>query len=598
MAVTIENPEIRIVDDLKKRNQNNMDVIASEWYGNSFSYKEIFKMFDDYKKAFIELDGLNRSPITISSISTIASINSFYGAIDADKIINAVNPGFLSMYPAKYTTDLGSKTAVIYDAFLNKNLIKKLHEVGVKNIIITSITDYMNENVKKIAMEKGIIRGDDFLDEYIKSGNELPKGMEFIRMSEFARMGSEIKKDIKFPYKKDQIAAYFLTGGTTSKIPKGVKLYCDGFTKMAKIYDKMWWSFKTGDRQLVFIPLFYATGAVHAVYAGLVNGMTLCFQPKYDKLTFANDLIEKHANIALATPSHVSILNESNLKDNELDFVKYVYVGGEAVMPAQMKTFREIAKRLGIGKVINGYGMTETGGMTGVSAENPNCKEDVKVYPIPGVKYRIVDVDTGKTLSDNQRGILHVSSPCKSAGYLEEERNTNLFTTDNWINTGDIAMKYSNGGYRVFGRASDFFINDNKRYYMFDIEEKVLEHPGISEAEVIKFKINEQEYPAIVVVLNEEWEDKKLEVLNYINNIDLESMKYILGTKFISRFKTNPITGKRDQLALLEDKYGYYRKNKNSYLQTDIKDEISIYPVLPSEIVITDSEGLVHTYKK
>lgn len=55
---TIENPRLRVVEDLKIRNQQNMKVIAGEYFGSKFTYAETFKMFEDFKKALIYVDGL------------------------------------------------------------------------------------------------------------------------------------------------------------------------------------------------------------------------------------------------------------------------------------------------------------------------------------------------------------------------------------------------------------------------------------------------------------------------------------------------------------------------------------------------------------
>ena len=78
--LSISNPKRRIVEDLKIRNKENMKGIAGEYFGNKFTYSQTFKMFEDYKKAFIAIDGLNEDTITISAPSTIASVNAFYGA--------------------------------------------------------------------------------------------------------------------------------------------------------------------------------------------------------------------------------------------------------------------------------------------------------------------------------------------------------------------------------------------------------------------------------------------------------------------------------------------------------------------------------------
>ncbi len=276
----IRNPKRRIVEDLKIRNKDNMKVVAGEYFGNKFTYDQTFEMFEDYKKAFIQIDGLNESTITISAPSTIASVNAFYGALDADKIVNMTGPGYLHAYPEEYTTRLNSKTVVIFDGFLNDDLIVKFQQAGIKNIIVTNITDYMHPKTKMIAIQKGLISGKDFLDEYVKSQKSLPKGMEMMRIKDFAKLGSGLNDIYNFEYKENKLAAYFLTGATTSQFPKCVKISADGFTKMACIYDELWFDFKPGDRNTVFIPLFYATGAIHGVHAGLFSGMTMIYKPK------------------------------------------------------------------------------------------------------------------------------------------------------------------------------------------------------------------------------------------------------------------------------------------------------------------------------
>ena len=587
----MEEKELRIVDYLKFRNRDNMDITAHEYFGSKYSYSEAFEMINDYKNAFISLDGLNEKPITISAPSTIASVNSFYGAIDANKIVNLMSPGFLYEYTKKYTTDLGSETVVILDSFLNEEFVSRLSRAGVRNVIITSVTDYMSPIVKKIAGDKGLINTADFLDSYVQDGKILPKNINFIRLKEFAAEGKKIKRVYNFPYDADRICAYFLTGATTSRFPKDVKLYEHGFNNMETMYDNLWFDFAPGDRQAVFIPIFYATGAIHGIHAGFFSGMTLVYKPKYDRFAFGADLLDSKARMALVAPSHVATLENSGLKDKSLSHVDYIFIGGEAVMPAQMEKFRRTANRLGIKHILNGYGMTETASMTGISAKEPTSLDDVTIVPTPGVKYRIVDPVTRKELPDGVRGILEKDSPCKAAGYLDAEKDKTLFTHDGWINTGDVAVKYPNGKYRIFGRETDYFNHEDNSYAMFDIEEKVLEHPGVLEAEVIKFCCSGEEYPAIVVVLEKTWESRKEEVLKYISSLDVDGTQFLVGTKFISNFKTNPVTSKRDYLALADDITGYYKFNSNNgkYYQSDINgDSINTYEILCEEMIINE----------
>ena len=393
-------------------------------------------------------------------------------------------------------------------------------------------------------------------------------------MEEFEALGAASDFNTYFPYVPDQIAAYFLTGGTTSRYPKGVKLYSDGINKMAEIYEDLWFDFQPGDRDALFIPLYYATGAIHGLHAGLYSGMTLCPRPIYNRFAFAKDLLETNASLTLAAPSHLATLAYETLPDHALSKIKYIFIGGEAINPAQMEKFRTVAKRLGIKYILNGYGMTETGSMSGVSNKEPSSIRDVSVYPIPQVEYRVVDPVSRLTVEDGKRGVLEVNSPCRTAGYLDESLNSVLFTKDGWVNTGDIAMRDANGGYRVFGRENDYFTIHNQTYAMFDIEEKLLEHPGIAEAEVIKIPCKDGEHPAVFVVPTLNYSERKQEILKYIAQIDLSGMQYLIGTHFLEHFTTNPVTAKRDCLVLqdIHDGYMHYDPVTNQTKETDLSD--------------------------
>lgn len=590
----IDNNHIRVVDDLKERNKYYGKVIASEYYGNKFTFDETFAMFEDYKKAFMSLDSKENETIILSAPSVIASVNAFYGAIEANKIVNSFGPGLLYAYTDDYINKFDSKTIFVFDSFLNENFINKLARAGIKNIIITSVTDYMNPQILAYSRANGLIPKEDFLDSYIRSGKKIPQGVQMIRLSEFAKQGANIKESRNFPYRENQIAARFLTGATTSQVPKCVEVYADGLNKMSQMYDKIWFDFQPGDVNTVFIPMFYATGMIHGVHAGLLSTLTNVYKPKYDRFAFAKDLLETKPKITLVAPSHLSTLSEANLEDNSLSQLKYVFIGGEAILPSQMEKFRKTAQRLGIGYILNAYGMTETASMSGMSDKVPQSLDDVTIRPAPGVKFRIVDPITREELSDNKRGILEVYSPCRMAGYCNEELNKKIFTNDGYINTGDVAIRYSDGRYRVFGRSSDYFTNNHKKYAMFDIEEQVLKHPGVLEAEVIKFNIQGNEYPAIVIVVKQDWYDKLDEIIKYISTINVSGMEYLIGTRIIDKFKTNPITSKRDYLSLPLDKNGYYKyliSQDKIYCSDIIDDKINTYCDFKSIEIYSNQES-------
>ena len=173
------------------------------------------------------------------------------------------------------------------------------------------------------------------------------------------------------------------------------------------------------------------------------------------------------------------------------------------------------------------------------------------------------DTISVEILPDNVRGILEKKSPCATLGYFEEEKNKILFTEDGWINTGDVAVRYSNGKYRNFGRGTDCFTNNGITYAMYDIEEQALKHPDVAEAEVIKFEIDGEEYPAMVVVLNSNSIGRIVEITKDLCSVDIAGMQHFIGVRFVDKFKTHPVTSKRDYLSLQDDKKGYFFVDKN-----------------------------------
>lgn len=583
----IRNPKRGLVDDIKIHNQGRSDLIAGEYFGARYSYEQTYQMIEAFKKAFIAIDGYNENTITICAPSTIASVNAFYGATEANKIINLISPGFLTIKTEYYTKALGAQTIFIFDSFLSDELIGRLHNAGVKNVIVTSIRDYMSPTVCSYLIQQGLISKDDYIESYLQKHQTFPAGMKLFNIRDFIAEGEKLKGDYQYTYSENRVVARFLTGATTSQLPKCVKLSADGFAKMGEIYNNIWFDFQPKDRLAVIIPLFYATGAIHGMHMGLLEGMTLVYQPKYDRFAFGKDLLESKATGALVAPSFVATLENAGLAEGSLNHVKYVFIGGEAIQPAQMRKFRATAKRLGIQYVLNGYGMTEAGGMVAISDKEYDDIGDVSVMPVPGAECRIVDLTTGENVEDGSRGVLHLKTPCASLGYFEEEKNKDLFTKDGWINTGDIASKNPNGKIRVFGRSTDYYVNNGISYAMFDIEETILQMNEILEAEVVKFTVAGQEYPAAIVVVKPEYNNLLSEIVKNIYRLNEAWTKMLIGVRFVSRFKTNPVTSKRDYLSLQQDLDGYYSYGGESkYYVTRIGDRKR--EVNEKEIVLAD----------
>jgi len=92
-------------------------------------------------------------------------------------------------------------------------------------------------------------------------------------------------------------------------------------------------------------------------------------------------------------------------------------------------------------------------------------------FPLPGVSARIED------------GELLVKGSNVFNGYWR--RTEDVFTSDGFFRTGDLATVDSDGYYTLLGRRSDLIISGGYNIYPREIEELLLEQSGVSEAAVV-----------------------------------------------------------------------------------------------------------------
>src|ERR1700756_2999304 len=93
--------------------------------------------------------------------------------------------------------------------------------------------------------------------------------------------------------------------------------------------------------------------------------------------------------------------------------------------------------------------------------------------PLPGISVRIDD------------GELLVRGPNVFAGYWRRPDATAAAFTGGWFRTGDLATCSGDGYYTLLGRKSDLIISGGFNIYPREIEELLLEQPGIAEAAVV-----------------------------------------------------------------------------------------------------------------
>jgi len=302
----------------------------------------------------------------------------------------------------------------------------------------------------------------------------------------------------------EDIAQIQYTSGTTGN-PKGAMLTHYGTVNNAILAgDRA--GYVESDVMVSAMPLFHTAGCVCNVMGMLAAGGCLVVMENFDAARML-DLIEKHhGTITNGVPTmYVRILQDEKLKSRQrnLSSWRIAYTGGTSIPPSLML---ELNERVGVDPVII-MGMTECSPI--ITQTVPTDPLDEKVtnagIPLPHVELRIVDTQTGQTVPLGQEGELHIKGFLVTAGYFDmPEQTAQTIDSEGWLHSGDLAVLDARGYLRIVGRIKDMLIRGGENIYPVEIEDRLLGHELVSEAQIVGVPDKEfgEEIFAFVVMRN------------------------------------------------------------------------------------------------
>lgn len=120
------------------------------------------------------------------------------------------------------------------------------------------------------------------------------------------------------------------------------------------------------------------------------------------------------------------------------------------------KDVEEFFAAVGI-KLLNGYGMTETGPVIGIS--DTRCPKKAFISPLPETLVKVIDLESGKEKKVGEKGELIIKGDQIMKGYYKDEIRTNMIIDkEGWLHTGDLAIMSKEGDFSLVGRAKDTIV--------------------------------------------------------------------------------------------------------------------------------------------
>jgi malonyl-CoA/methylmalonyl-CoA synthetase len=134
--------------------------------------------------------------------------------------------------------------------------------------------------------------------------------------------------------------------------------------------------------------------------------------------------------------------------------------------------------------ILERYGMTETI-MNTPNPYNGERRAGTVGGPFPGQEARIVDVQSRQPLPDGETGEIEVRGPHIFKGYWQQpEATAEALSLNGWFKTGDLGWRSPDGYLTINGRARELIISGGYNVYPREVEEVLLQHPGVAEAAV------------------------------------------------------------------------------------------------------------------
>lgn len=272
------------------------------------------------------------------------------------------------------------------------------------------------------------------------------------------------------------------TSGTTGP-PKGAVLPRRALSATLDALEDAWqW---TSDDVLVHgLPLFHVHGLILGILGPLRRGGSVRHLGRFSLEGVRRELTDG-ATMLFGVPTMYHRIAEALPTDPGLAKAlsgARILVSGSAALPVH--DHERIAAATGR-RVIERYGMTETLMNTSVRADGEPRAGTVGV-PLRGVELRLVDETGAQTADPREVGEIEVRGPNLFTEYLNRpDATAAAFTADGWFRTGDMAVRDDDGYVRIVGRkATDLIKSGGYKIGAGEIENALLEHPGVREAAV------------------------------------------------------------------------------------------------------------------
>ena len=506
----IDYPEVPLFELLRKTAMEYPDHTSIVYFDKAMTYRELDRLSDKFANALVSLSVKKGDKVALFLPNIPQFIISYYGTIKMGGIVTAVSPLYKEREIEHQLNDSEAETIVVWDA-LYPVLEKVLSKTKVKNIIVTSLKEYMPSTIAFLGSLLGKI-----------PSHKVERASNIHFYQELLNKYEANPPEVSINPREDLVALQY-TGGTTG-LAKGAMLTHMNLVSNAVACAEWLRGTKGVETFLTVLPLFHIYGMTTGMNAPIYLAGKMVTLPGskrgFDAKSTFEAIQKHHATVFCGAPTMYSyLLNNPDCAKYNLKSVRFC-ISGSAPLPPEIQ--KNWMKATG-GVLVEGYGLTESSPVTHCNPLDKSLKT-VKIgsigLPWPDTDAKIMDMETGNTeLSPGETGELAVKGPQVMKGYWKTPEDSRDVLRDGWLYTGDIGKMDEDGYFYITDRKKDLIKYKGYSVYPREIEDVIYEHPAVKLCAVVgKPDPVASEIPKAFIVLKEGKTATPEEIKEFVNS--------------------------------------------------------------------------------
>ncbi len=290
------------------------------------------------------------------------------------------------------------------------------------------------------------------------------------------------------------------TGGTTGKSKAVTLTTRTDLVETSIFLSDLIPELSEGEIFLHGAPIAHAGGAYFL--PSLIRGVHSVMLSKFDASEFLQKAEETQAAYTFLVPTMLAMVLDDPAIDTARTALKIISYGASSISPTLMA---RAEKRFG--RVFaQCYGQAES--PMAITYLRPEHHDRIGSCgrPFSVVEVAIFD-DDDQPLPAGERGEIVCRGPQTMAYYWDMPEATAKAFRNGWLHTGDIGVMDEDGFFYIVDRKNDMLISGGYNVYPREVEDVLMEYPGVAEV-------------AVVGLPDEKWGDRVVAVLAGVDGLD------------------------------------------------------------------------------